>query len=173
MKIAIIGYSGCGKSTLAKYFGERYQIPVLYLDSVFWLPGWKERKREESVGIVKQFLDSNDSWVIDGNYTYMEQERRMEEADRIIFLSFHRFSCLFRAIKRYFKYRGKTRESMGKGCEEKIDLEFVWWILYAGRTKAKKQGFQKILEQYPEKCVVIKNQRQLTAFKSEKRSSIS
>lgn len=168
MKIAIIGYSGCGKSTLAKHLSERYQIPVLYLDSVYWLPNWKEREREESASIVKQFLDTNDAWVIDGTYSHMEQERRMEEADQIIFMNFNRFSCLYRALHRYFTYRGKTRESMGEGCEEKIDLEFVWWILHAGRTKAKKQGFQKILEQYPEKCVVIKNQRQLTAFKSQK-----
>lgn len=111
MKIAIIGYSGCGKSTLAGYLSELYQIPVLYLDSVFWLPGWKGRKREESADIVKNFLDTNVSWVIDGNYSYMEYEKRMEEADRIIFLSFNRFSCLFRAFRRYFKYRGTTRES--------------------------------------------------------------
>lgn len=168
MKIAIIGYSGCGKSTLAKHLGEIYQIPVLYLDRVFWLPNWKSREREESANIVKQFLDTNDSWVIDGNYSYMEKERRMKEADRIIFLNFNRFSCLYRAFHRYFTYRGQTRESMGEGCEEKMDLEFAWWILHAGRTKAEKQEFQKILQKYPEKCVVIKNQRQLTAFKNQK-----
>ena len=168
MKIAIIGYSGCGKSTLAKHLGEIYQIPVLYLDRVFWLPNWKSREREEAANIVKQFLDTNDSWVIDGNYSYMEKERRMEEADRIIFLNFNRFSCLFRAYRRYFKYRGQTRESMGEGCEEKIDLEFVWWILHAGRTREEKRNYQKILQKYPEKCIVIKNQRQLTAFKNQK-----
>lgn len=168
MKIAIIGYSGCGKSTLAGYLSELYQIPVLYLDCVFWLPNWKGREREESVNIVKQFLDTNDSWVIDGNYSYMEKERRMEEADRIIFLNFNRFSCLFRAYRRYFKYRGQTRESMGEGCEEKIDLEFVWWILHAGRTREEKRNYQKILQKYPAKCIVIKNQRQLTAFKNQK-----
>ena len=98
----------------------------------------------------------------------MEKERRMEEADRIIFLNFNRFSCLFRAYRRYFKYRGQTRESMGEGCEEKIDLEFVWWILHAGRTREEKRNYQKILQKYPEKCIVIKNQRQLTAFKNQK-----
>lgn len=168
MKIAIIGYSGCGKSTLAKHLSQRYHIPVLYLDSVYWLPNWRSREQEEGAKIVRQFLDTNDSWVIEGNYTSMEKERRMREADQIIFLSFNRFSCLYRAFHRYFTYRGQTRESMGEGCKEKIDLNFVWWILHAGRTKAKKQGFQKILKQYPEKCTVIKNQRQLTAFMNQK-----
>lgn len=169
MKVAIIGYSGCGKSTLAGYLSELYQIPVLYLDSVFWLPGWKGRKREESADIEKNFLDTNVSWVIDGNYSYMEYERRMEEADRIIFLSFNRFSCLFRAFRRYFKYRGTTRESMGEGCKEKMDMEFIWWILHEGRTKEKKEKFENIMRQYSEKSIVIKNQKQLTRFIKESR----
>lgn len=167
MKVAIIGYSGCGKSTLAGELSERYQIPVLYLDCVFWLPGWESRKREESIEIVKKFLDENASWVIDGNYFYMEYERRMEEADRIIFMNFNRFSCLFRAFCRYFKYRGKTRDSMGEGCEEKIDLEFVWWILHAGRDRKHKERYKKVMQQYGEKCIVIKNQKQLTRLKAE------
>lgn len=168
MKIAIIGHSGCGKSTLAKYLSERYHIPVLYLDSVYWLPNWKSREREAGTEIVRSFLDANEAWVIDGTYSHMEYERRLEEADQIIFMNFNRFSCLYRAFHRYFTYRGQTRESMGEGCEEKIDLEFVWWILHAGRTKEKKEKFQKMLEQYSGKCVVIKNQRQLTAFKNQK-----
>ena len=34
MKIAILGTSGSGKSTLAKRLGERYGLPVLYMDTV-------------------------------------------------------------------------------------------------------------------------------------------
>lgn len=168
MKIAIIGYSGSGKSTLAGYLGEKYQIPVLYLDSVYWLPGWKSREREEYAGIVKNFLDTNNSWVIDGNYTHAEYDRRMEEADEIIFLNFNRFSCLCRAVRRYFIYRGKTRESMGEGCKEKIDLEFVWWILHAGRTRKVKRRYRDILQKYEEKSMVIKNQRELTKYIDER-----
>ena len=43
MKIAILGTSGSGKSTLAKRLGERYGLPVLYMDTVHFLPGWVER----------------------------------------------------------------------------------------------------------------------------------
>ena len=41
MKIMVIGYSGSGKSTLAEYLGKKYQIPILHLDHIFWLPGWE------------------------------------------------------------------------------------------------------------------------------------
>lgn len=47
MKIMVIGYSGSGKSTLSQYLGKKYGIPVLHLDRMFWLPGWKALPREE------------------------------------------------------------------------------------------------------------------------------
>ena len=68
-KIQIIGFSGSGKSTLAGILAERLSLPVLYLDTVYWLPGWKERSREEQSEILGKFLaDHPHGWVIDGNY---------------------------------------------------------------------------------------------------------
>ncbi len=95
MKIVVNGYSGSGKSTLARRLGELYQIPVLHLDTVHWLPGWEEKAEEQERSEVRAFMDRNASWVIDGNYRKLEYERRLQEADRIIFMDFNRFSCLF------------------------------------------------------------------------------
>ena len=125
MKIAVIGYSGAGKSTLAKALGERYGAEVLYLDQVHWLPGWRERPADEEEKLAKAFMDSRSGWVIDGNYFRLEGERRFEEADKIVFMNFHRLSCLLRARRRYLACRGKTRESMTDGSAEKIDAVFV------------------------------------------------
>ena len=86
MKIAIIGYSGSGKSTLAKTLGELYDIPTLHLDTVHFLPNWVERTNEDERRIVTEFLDKNEGWVIDGSYSKIVYERRMEEADKIILL---------------------------------------------------------------------------------------
>ena len=164
MKLALIGYSGCGKSTLAKFLGEKYGIPVLHLDMIHWLPGWEEQEPEKEQAAVKEFMDRTSRWVIDGNYSSLEYERRMEEADRILFLNFNRFTCLFRAVRRFLENRGRTRESMTKGCEEKIDWEFIRWILHDGRTKKQKDRYARIVKKYPEKTIIIKNQRELDAF---------
>ena len=59
------------------------------------------------------------------------------------------------------KYKNETRPDMGAGCKEKIDLEFVWWILHEGRTKRVKEKYKNICKKYPEKVVVIRNQKEL------------
>ena len=53
------------------------------------------------------------------------------------------------------------------GCEEKVDAEFVRWILHDGRTKQKWAKMERIGEKYPEKYVLIRNQRELDGFLKE------
>lgn len=163
MKIAILGYSGSGKSTLAKYLSNYYKIPLLYLDTVMFEENWKDRSEKDAISIVYEFM-KNKEWVIDGNYTKFLQKDRLEQADYIIFMNFSRLNCLYRAIKRYFKYKNKTRESISKGCTEKLDLQFIWWILYNGRTKNKILHFKTIISKYKDKTIIIKNQRELNYF---------
>ena len=140
MKIAVLGFSGGGKSTLARRLGERLNIPVLHLDRVHWLPGWRERRTEESIGIVAQFMEGSD-WVIEGTYSKFLMERRLEEADRIVLVILPRLVCFVRATRRYFTYRGKSRPDMTPGCSEKMDWEFVRWLLWEGRTAKRQRVF--------------------------------
>lgn len=163
MKIALMGYSGSGKSTLAGKLGRAFQIPVLHLDSVNFLPGWNLRDRESANGMVLEFL-KKESWIIDGNYGEFYKKRRIEEADLIILLLLPRFTCLKRAFFRYLKYRGKTREDMASGCNEKLDFEFIKWILYNGRNKAKREAFKQTIKSYPEKTIVLKSQKEIDEF---------
>ena len=161
MKIAIIGYSGSGKSTLARQLAEEYSIPVLHFDRVQFRPNWEIRPQPSKEIMTKTFLDLHKDWVIDGNYSKLFFERRMEEADVIILLLFNRISCLYRVTRRYLKYKNSTRSDMADGCKEKLDWEFVKWILRDGRSKTARQRYQNVVSQYPEKTIVLKNQRQL------------
>ena len=168
MKIAVLGYSGSGKSTLARLLAEKHQIDVLHFDSVQFLPGWVIRSQEEKTRITEEFLNTHDAWVIDGNYGKLSFDRRMAEADEIIFLLFNRFSCLYRAYSRYRKFAGLTRPDMAEGCREKFDWEFATWILWKGRTKKTKQLFGRAMTRYHDKVVIIKNQKQLDAYMASK-----
>lgn len=164
MKIAILGYSGSGKSTLAGQLARYYGVPVLYLDTVQFLPGWKERSPEEGRAAVAAFLRDSDAWVIDGNYGKFMKEERLRQADRILILLFPRALCLYRVLKRYFRCRGKTRASMAEGCPEKIDAEFVRWVLYEGRTRKRRAWYREIASLYPEKTQILKRPSQVRDF---------
>ena len=164
MKVSILGYSGSGKSTLARTLGKLYGLDVLHFDSVQFLPGWVVRENAEKQQIVGDFLDTHDSWVIDGNYSKLHFDRRLESSDIIILLLFNRVNCFFRARKRYLTYAGTTRPDMGKGCKEKFDREFIKWLLWEGRSKTARKRYKKIRAEYGDKTIVIRNQRQLDRY---------
>jgi adenylate kinase family enzyme len=166
VKIAVIGYSGSGKSTLSAKLAEEQGVQLLHLDTVYWLPGWEHRTREEMRLLVGEYLDAHGHWVIDGNYSKILFDRRMSEADHIILLQFSRLACLLRAWKRYRTYRGKSRSSMTEGCPEKLDGEFVRWVLWNGRKKEYRDLFRSVQTDYPQKVSVIRNQRQLDRFEA-------
>ena len=165
LKIQILGFAGSGKSTLAETLSQKLSLPVIYIDTVHWLPGWQMRPREEQMMILGRFLDENaDGWVIDGNYTKNWWDRRMAEADQIVFLNFNRFLCLWRILKRNHDYQGKTRVSMTVGCEEKIDWEFIRWSFFGSRTRKSFEKYKKLREQYPDKLIELKNPKMVEEY---------
>eukprot|EP00833_Pecoramyces_ruminatium_P003678 jgi/Orpsp1_1/1177710/evm.model.c7180000062557.1 len=131
MKIQIIGYSGSGKSTLAKTLGELYNIPVLYLDKEVFYGNWEKRSNEEISKKIQKFLNDNENWIIDGNFSKICPER-FTKSNMTIFLSLNRFICFFNAVKRYFQHRIIPRES--SSCPDRLSGEFLWWLIYEGRT---------------------------------------
>ena len=164
MRISIIGYSSSGKSTLAQNLGNILNIPVLHLDKVNFLPEWKERNKEESKKIVEDFIKNNNKFIIDGNYIKFVYELRMKLSDKIIFLDFDRITCLFQAFQRYNKYKGKVRDSMTEGCYEKLDWDFIKWILFDGRNEERINRYNKIIEEYKDKIIILKNRKEVDDF---------
>ena len=159
MKIAVIGYSGSGKSTLSKFIADKYNLPLLYLDCVHFLPYWNRRSIEDEKEIVSKFLDDNKNWIIDGDYFDVYFEERLRQADKIILLTFNRFSCLYRAYKRSVEYKNKERESMCPQCEEVIDFPFIKHILFDRKNDTKK--YNEVYKKYQTKIIVINNQKEL------------
>ena len=165
MKIAIMGYSGSGKSTLARELGEIYNAEVLHFDTVQFLPNWEIRNQEEKIKITEEFMNTHESWVMDGNYSKLFYERRAEEADIIILLLFNRFDCFRRAHKRYIQYKNTSRPDMTDGCNEKFDFEFMKWILWGGRKKSARARYREVIAKYGNKTVVLKNQKELNRYR--------
>ena len=151
-KIAIIGSGGAGKSTFARQLSDKLLIEVYHLDAILWKPNWVGTSKDEQQQI-QQYLVAKERWIIDGNYGGT-LDIRLNAADTVIFLDIHRVICLYRAIKRVFQYRNKTRPDMAAGCEEKFDIDFLKWIW--DYPNKKRTSILKMLEEVSkEKNVII------------------
>lgn len=164
MKIVIIGFSGSGKSTLSKLLGKHYNIEILHLDKLQFLPNWEVQDKFVMEKQIIDFMDKNDQWVIEGNYKVAS--RRFVEADLCIYLALNRFVCLKGVIVRYFKNKGKTRDDMAKHCPEKLDISFLWWVFHKGRNKVRKKRLNDIILN-SKNGVIIKSRRKLKKFLKE------
>lgn len=153
MKILVLGLSGAGKSTWARRLAAGYGVPLLHLDTVHWLPGWVERDLTDERALVGEFLDENGAWVIEGGYSDVHFERRLAEADRIYVLLAPRLVRLWRVGRRWLTYRGTNRPDITEGCPEKLDLEFIKWILWDGPSRARMKALADVRRTYPEKTV--------------------
>lgn len=53
---------------------------------------------------------------------------------------------------------------MAPGCPEKLDWEFVRWILWAGRSRAVRTDYEAIRRRWSGKAAVLRTRRDAEAF---------
>jgi adenylate kinase family enzyme len=162
MKILVVGYSSSGKSTFSKRLSRFYNIPVLHIDKIFFGPNWIERDKTVVEAEIRAFM-KQDSYIIDGQYRKLAQER-FDQADQIFIFDYNRFKCLYGALKRRIKYHNQNRDTIADGCKERLNLSFVWWILHGGRKKDSKALLKSYKVQYHDKVIVFKKRKETDQY---------
>jgi len=162
MKILVVGHSSSGKSTFAKRLAQHYQIPILHIDKVYFGPNWSRRDKDQVEHEVMDFMQQ-DQWLIDGLYRRYATDR-FDACDQLFIFDFNRFKCLYGAIIRRIKYHNKNRDTIADGCKERLNLSFIWWILFNGRTKKSRDLLKHFKEKYKDKVVVFKNRKQINNY---------
>ena len=145
-RVLVIGPCGSGKSTLARELGTRLGLPVHHIDQLNWRPGWVESSKDELRAKLSA-IAAGERWLIDGNYGGT-LDVRLPHADSIVYLDFPITLCLWRAVKRVARYRGRARPDMPEGCLERFDAEFFWYLANFNlgprrRTEAKLKGHER------------------------------
>jgi adenylate kinase family enzyme len=144
-RVLVIGPCGAGKSTAALELGRRLGLPVYHLDRLHWREGWVESSREELVAALAPIM-AGERWLIDGNYGGT-MAGRLERADTVVYLDYPTWLCLWRALRRVWRFRGATRPDMASGCPERFDPRFFLYILTfrrgpRSRTEARLEGHE-------------------------------
>ncbi len=87
---------------------------------------------------------------------------RLPPADTVIYLDFPISLCLWRLIKRIVKWHGRTRPDMGKGCPERLDLAFFWYV--ATWNIGPRKRSEKRLRGYEDKIIRLKSPKALAKW---------
>jgi adenylate kinase family enzyme len=170
-RIAIVGPAGSGKSRLAHDLGEATALRVVYLDRLFWKPGWRIRPQAEWEAIQRGELEG-DSWIAEGLQRGTEH-LWLDEADTIVFLDASPLVCLWRVTRR--RLDSSPGPGLPEGCVpapfHQAFLKFVrylWWYSRTGRDRlladiARRRNGKRI--------VVLRRDRDLREFLEAARRS--
>ena len=94
-------------------------------------------------------------------------EIRLAEADTFIYLELPLRVCIYRVLKRWIQNYGKTRPDMAAGCPEKMDKQFLKFIVttYAARKQAMRQRARDFQASGPgRQSIVLQTQKQIDGF---------
>jgi adenylate kinase family enzyme len=155
-RITIIGATGTGKSTLARQLGSLLDVPVYHLDALYWRPGWVATPADEWDATLSRIVAS-DRWIVDGNFTASLQ-RRLDEADTIVFLDLPRRISLGAVVRRRIQQFWRLPPGVAVGCPPMFNLQLFRWI-WTFPTDHRPEFLRLLAAQPAEKQVLILRSR--------------
>lgn len=152
-KIIVIGCPGAGKSTFSRKLSEVTGIKLHYLDMLWHKPDKTHIPREE-FDIELEKIMTNESWIIDGNYT-RTLEARLKECDTVFLLDYPLEICLEGAASRI----GKERVDL-PWTEDEFDEEFKQYIIDFSRDNLPE--IYELLDKYRDtkKIIIFKSRNE-------------
>lgn len=155
-RILVLGSPGSGKSTFSRKLSEKTNLPICYLDRLFWNADKTTVSREEfQKRLAKELL--KDKWIMDGNYSFTLKER-LKACDTVFLLDYPTDVCLNGVRQRM----GKPRPDM-PWIEKVVDPEFMEYIRTFRKEKLPQE--KAVLSQYPDKkLITFKNREEANQY---------
>ena len=146
-RICVIGTSGSGKTTLARQVSQKFMIPHVELDYLYWEANWVEAPLDVFRHRVAESLAGN-HWIVDGNYSKV-RDIVWGNADTLIWLDYSFPLVMSRIVWRTF-FRVVTQQQVCNGNYETWQQalsrdSMILWVLqtYGRRRKEYPILFQK------------------------------
>lgn len=157
-RILIVGISGMGKSQLARQLASKLDIPLVYLDSIFWKNNWIEEDEVVVEDRIKAAI-SKDRWIIEG---YIEPlgSQRAERADTVIYLDYSGHLAAWGGFQRWMNYKGTNRPEMPRGNTESLGVKFLLTLL----RRDERPEIEKVAARFPDKTRRFKGRGELKQF---------
>ena len=125
-RIMIVGSPGSGKSTLSKMLSQKLGYPILHLDKIYHIDNKNSISKEELKDQIAKFVETNEFFIIDGNYG-STMEDRMQFVDTVIILDINTNICLENIEKR--RLSNELRSDMAEGFDNStFDDEFIEFV---------------------------------------------
>ncbi len=103
-KIYIMGSGGSGKTTLSKLMAKKMKCACMELDDIYWdnsVSAYNVKKNPEARdAVLKNFLEQNNIWIIDGVYYKDWVKPIFKEVEMVLILKPNFLLSQIRCIKR-------------------------------------------------------------------------
>ena len=152
-RIRVVGTSGSGKTTLARDLAKRLGIQHLELDSLHHQADWTPLPESEFRTRVADFAAQAD-WVIDGNYSVVQNELN-SRITHLIWLDYPRWFVIWRLLRRTL-WRAISRKELWNGNRESFSNMFsrdaelnvlLWSWTTHGRNRVR---YEQLFEALPD-----------------------
>lgn len=158
-RILIIGNAGSGKSFLAKAIATQLALPVIDLDTIFWLDGSYTAKRPAGqVWAAIDRIHEQDRWIVEGVYGSMV-ERLLDRADLLIWLALPWESCRAAVIDR------EAQRAIKTATPKEFEALLAYGAAYDERTNdISREGHQRLFDRFAGRRLRYENREQVNSF---------
>jgi len=150
-RVIILGCSGSGKSTLGVALAERFGLPFVPTDNIYWGPGWTPVPASE----VRAWLEkttAEERWVLDGNFD-AQRDLLWGRADLAVWLDLPWIVTLLRVARRNLRW-WITRATIWGGLQMTFP-RLAAGVFHAARSHSlKRRTYPDLLASFPRLKVV-------------------
>lgn len=164
-RIMIIGGNGSGKTTFARQLSKKLDIPLIFIDKIFWTDNWQRADEATANSILKEEMQRPE-WIIDGNHIESVCDR-LQLCDTVFYFDFSPINCLVGSIVRVIKNYGIQRDDVGgKNNIEKFDKSKIAFFKSVLQFNSKnRRHLYAMINEHPDvNLIVFKNRKQVNDY---------